>query len=83
MFNFRSLAAMIDDEVKEDDSAHIENIQNQGDITHDYHRGQSSSRTCLIAATRATILALNKVQLRFKQVTSAGYTGNVTIDPRT
>jgi len=82
MFNFRSLAAMIDDEVKEDDSAHIENIQNQGDITHDYHRGQSSSKDLPDSSHKGDNIGLEQSTATLQaEVTSAGYTGNVTIDP--
>lgn len=42
MFNFRSLAAMIDDEEKEDRSVHIEDVHHQGNNPDENNMSQSS-----------------------------------------
>ncbi|KAI9881261.1 MAG: SNF1-interacting protein [Pleopsidium flavum] len=81
MFNFRSLAAMIDDEEKGDDSAHIENIQNQGDITHDCYRGESSSNDSPGSSHKVENTGLERSTATLKaEVTSKGSTSNVMPD---
>ena len=81
MFNFRSLAAMIDDEEKDDTSVHIENIRHQGDIPSENGTGHSPNHKSseVIHGSNSISLEQSTVTLQ-AEGSLQGSSGNGSVD---
>lgn len=81
MFNFRSLAAMIDNKEKEGESAHIENTHDQDNDIYQGQNGEKSSNESPDHRCRGDDHALDQSTATLKaEVMFEGSTGEGTID---